>query len=214
MEEIVSKWRYNVLHGLFVSVALKRYNVAQSLYFELMSQDTEDANDETYCLLRQLQESCIESIIFSVMALESYINTFSSVYISQNFADENDRLDIPSKWINTMRRLTGIELNRGATPIQRIAKSVRSRNSLVHSKSKAVTASEEGTQIPQLKIREKLLLPAYESLLTLVECATWVEINCGKEFVTICESDFSEKFNDDFKKINETWRFQEPSILF
>lgn len=212
--EIASKWRYNVLHASFVSIAVSRYNSAQTFYKRLMNKNVELPDSELYELLGLVQENCIESICFSVMAIESYINTFSAVYVSQDFANEVDRLDIASKWIITMQHITGIQMSRGEAPIQRIVMSTRCRNGFVHSKSKTATAMENGILIPKLKIKENLLLPAYEALLAIVDCSTWVKEHCGESFVTICDSGFRDEFDDCFKDIDEIWEFQEPSILF
>ena len=116
--ELKSQWRYKVFHDLFVDLAVDRFVSAENAYIELNKQENEHPDGRTYELVAEIRKGCIETICFSVMALESYINTFSASYISESFAENIDHLDVPAKWIVTMQVAKGIELKKGEIEIE------------------------------------------------------------------------------------------------
>ena len=136
--EMKSVCRYKVFHDLFAELAIDRFVCAENAYIELNKQSNEHPDARTYELVAEIRKGCIETICFSVMALESYINTFSALYISESFAENIDHLDVVAKWIVSMHVAKGIELKKGEKPIQRIAQSVKFRNLFIHSKSKKI----------------------------------------------------------------------------
>lgn len=95
--ELHSKWRYRVFHDLFVELAIERFVEAENAYIELNQQENEHPDGRTYELVAIIRKGCIETICFSVMALESFINTFSASYISDSFAETIDHLDVPAR---------------------------------------------------------------------------------------------------------------------
>ena len=214
--ELKSKWRYRALHDLFVDLAVDRFVDAENAYIELNQQENEHPDGRTYELVGEIRKGCIETICFSVMALESYINTFSASYVSESFAETIDHLDIPAKWIVTMQVGIGIELKRGEAPIQRIAQSVKYRNSFVHSKSKPLKLCEEcgGMHIPQMHLLNDYMMPAYEALKALEDVSNWINNNWDKSTLNINVEGMHKKVKCKFKTVDYTWVFDEPAVIF
>lgn len=207
-------WRYGVRYPLFCEIALDCYLIAQKAYISLMEQPGEEPDTETFGLRDAVMKNCIESICFSTMALESYINNYAAVYISQSFADAIDRLDIPAKWIVSIKMSINEELKNGEAPLQKIAAVTKKRNGFVHSKSKNVQVSEQGARIPIIDLRNDYMTPAYDGLCAIAEAADLIRSKCTPEYATICEEDFVKKFNDHYKDVDVAWCFPEESIIF
>lgn len=214
--ELHSKWRYRVFHDLFVELAIERFVEAENAYIELNQQENEHPDGRTYELVAIIRKGCIETICFSVMALESFINTFSASYISDSFAETIDHLDVPAKWIVTMHVAKGIELAKGEKPIQRIIQCVKRRNSFIHSKSKPINICKEcgGFHIPQMHLLKDYMVPAYEALKALEDASLWVSNNWDSGTLNINIDDMHKKVKSKFKTVDYTWMFDEPSVMF
>ena len=209
-------WRYHVRHSAFIDIALERFSAANDAYIELMNQENENPDGRTYELRNIICNNCIETVCFSVMALESYINTFSAAYISESFAESIDRLDIPAKWVVTMKVYFGLNLEKGSAPLQKIHQCTRVRNSYIHSKSKPVHLNENGgVTIPGLNLKEAYMIPAYDALMAIEDARKWISQNCsGDILLNIAFDDYSQQIKKDFLNTDNTWIFQEESTMF
>ena len=214
--ELKSKWRYKVFHDLFVELSVDRFISAENAYIELNNQENEHPDGRTYELVEEIRKSCIETICFSVMALESYINTFSASYISESFAENIDHLDVSAKWIVTMQVAKSIELKKGEKPIQRMVQCVKRRNSFIHSKSKPLNLCKEcgGMHIPQMHLLDDYMIPAYEALKALEDASIWVDKNWDSGTLNINIDDMHKKVKSKFKTVDYTWVFDEPAVIF
>ena len=210
------KYRCKMYHDMFVEIAVDRFVTAEKAYIELNKQKNQTPNEKTYELLAKIQKGCIETVCFSVMALESFINTFAAEYVSKSFAETIDRLDIPAKWIVTMRVSKSVELKKGEKPIQKIAQSVTRRNALIHSKSKSLSRCEEngGLYVPEFNPLEDYIIPAIESVEAIKDAAKWIEDNWKGNSLNIDTTLLKEKVKYKFKTVANTWIFTEPVVAF
>lgn len=207
-------WRYHVRHAFFLDLAVNQFLNAEDAYVELMGLTNQEPDDATYELVDAICNQCIETVCFTVMALESYINTFSAAFISEVFAESIDRLDVPAKWTVAMKMYSGIDLLKGQAPLQGIYKCTRIRNSFMHSKSKPLNKNGDGCiSIPQLDLYKDYMLPAYEALTTVAEISDWIEKNCPSVTVNICYG-MREYLTCKFKETKKTWYFNEPTVMF
>lgn len=210
----MDNWRYKVYHKLYVDIAIDQFNIAQDAYIELMNQENEEPNARTYELVDIIKRNAITTICFSVMALESYINTVSSVYISRSFAETIDHLEVVAKWVVVARVGANAELNKGEAPLQRIAESVKLRNQFVHSKPKTIKPNENGqVEIPNVILKEDFVKPAYEALMAIRDVNAWVNGNWKDCVLPICDEGIERKVKDQFKNVDNTWCFMEEVTI-
>lgn len=210
----MDNWRYKVYHKLYADIAIDQFNIAQDAYIELMNQENEEPNARTHELVDIIERNAIATICFSVMALESYINTVSSVYISKSFAETIDHLEVVAKWIVVARVGANAELNKGEAPLQRIAESVKLRNQFVHSKSKTIKPNENGqVEIPNVILKEDFVKPAYEALMAIRDVDAWINGNWKDCVLSIYDEDIERKVKDQFKNVDNTWCFMETVII-
>ena len=201
---------------MFVEIAVDRFVNAEKAYIELNKQKNQQPNENTYELFAKVKKGCIETICFSVMALESFINTFAASYASEEFAETIDRLDIPAKWIVTMKVIKDIELKKGEKPIQRIAQSVKRRNALVHSKSKPLNCCQDcgGMHIPEINPLNDYMIPASEAIEAVRDAAKWIENNRDEDTLNINTEVIDKQINGKFKNVDNTWILGEPAVFF
>ena len=210
----MDNWRYKVYHKLYVDIAIDQFNTAQDAFIELMNQQNEEPNARTHELVEIIKRNTIATICFSVMALESYINTVSSVYISNSFAETIDHLDVVAKWVVVTRVGVNAELKKGEAPLQRIAESVKLRNQFVHSKSKTVKPNKNGqVEIPNVNLKEDFVKPAYEALMAIRDVAVWISGNWKDCVLSIYDENIEKNVRDGFKTVDNTWCFMETVII-
>lgn len=207
-------WRSKVYHNLYVNMAVSQFNIAHDAYVKLIKQKDKEANEKIYNLADLVKKNTIATICFSAMALESYVNTIASVYISKSFAEMIDHLEVISKLSLAARVGTGIELKKGEAPLQRIAESVKLRNQLVHSKSKSINFLENGqAAFPRINLKTDFVKPAYESLMAIRDVQKWISSNWPQCVLTICENDFESKIKDSFKNTEDEWYFSDSIAI-
>ena len=211
----MDNWSYKVYHELYVDTAIDQFNIAQDAYVELMNQENEEPNARTHELVDIIKRNAIATICFSVMALESYVNTVSSVCISKSFAETIDHLDVVAKWIVVARVGANLELNKGQAPLQRIVESVKLRNQFVHSKSKTIKPNENGqVEIPNVNLKEDFVKPAYEALMAIRDVVAWFNGNWKECVLSMYDEDVERKVKDQFKNVDNTWCFMETVTIY
>jgi len=199
---------------MYVDIAVSCFNDAQDAYIELMSQDNEEPNSRTYELLTMIQKNCIETITFSVMALESYINTIAAAFISKKYLDSMEECPLYEKWINVIKKVTGITLTKGDTPIVGISKNAKLRNKFVHSKSKTVNVNKDGAaRIPCFSVREVYIDAAYQALKNVEVASVWVKTNWPECVLMLYDND-EIQLKEDFLDVDCTWCFMERTVIF
>lgn len=87
----------------------------------------------------EMNKNALITIVFSAMALESYIYDFAARHTSDTFVQKYlDKLDTVSKWVIIPQMVSGKEFPREGQAFQLLSKLVRERNFLVHYKSSDV----------------------------------------------------------------------------
>jgi hypothetical protein len=87
-------------------------------------------------LRKKLAKSSLIVIIFSAIAVETYIYDYASRHLGDVFVkDHLDKLDAASKWVIVPKLITGRELPRGERWFELLKNLIKARNSIVHHKS-------------------------------------------------------------------------------
>jgi hypothetical protein len=114
-------------------------------------------------------------IVFSAIAIESYIYDYAARHLSDSFVqDYLDKLDVIGKLVVIPRLITGKELHRNRKWFSLIKNIVKARNLIVHSKSSTPPFTVEGAHryLEKIKNTDELFLQsarhAVELLNTLV----------------------------------------------
>src|SRR5690606_31855949 len=88
-------------------------------------------------------EHFVISVIFLSMFLESYIYDFSARNQGDSFTSKFlDKLDTISKWIIIPKIISGVEIDRSRKSFETFKKLIRTRNKLIHWKSKDANIAE------------------------------------------------------------------------
>lgn len=203
-------------------MAVEHYNIAQDSYIELMNRkevgDSPEDQDLLYKLFETMKKNAIATICFSVMALESYINTAAAGYLNPSISEAIDRLDLVSKWTTVLYIATSIELKRGEYPLQRLIRTVKHRNKFTHNKSINTPVLYKGfvphVEIPELHPKNDFMAPAYDALLAVRDMALWTGGNWAGCSLWLWNQDYDSKVRPKFQEVKNIWTFSEDySIL-
>lgn len=198
----------------YFNIAIDRFLIAENAYIRLMQQTNETANEETYDLYYQVRSNCIETICFSAMALEGFINAFSMECISKDFAENIDRLDVCAKFFVAISKCCNIELEKGKDPLQKISSVVKKRNSLVHNKTKRLKKNTDGSlDVPIVNIETDYMIPAYDSLTSIKLLTNWLKKHCPNVNLIFDTNKFDLEIKGEFKKHKNTWLFNQPITM-
>lgn len=211
-------WRYKTYHDMYVDMAVEHYNMAQDAYIELMTLKEEDIpedNELPHEMFETIKKNAIATICFSVMALESYINTAAAGYLNPSIAEAIDRLDLVSKWTTVLYMATSIELRRGECPLQRLIKTVKYRNDFIHNKSiNTPVMYKQDTnapyiEIPELNPKNDFMTPAYDALLAIKDISHWIDCNWAKCNLQLWSKRYDATVKSSFKEVENLWTFSE-----
>jgi hypothetical protein len=111
-------------------------------------------------------------IVFSAIAIESYIYDYAARHFSDNFVqDYLDKLDVIGKLVVIPRLITGKELSRNRKWFSLIKNIVKSRNLIVHSKSSTPPFTAEGAQryLKKIKNTDELFLQSARHAVELLD---------------------------------------------
>lgn len=205
-----SLWIYNETHPIYAEMAEKAYQKGQDEYMKLCLLQGEPWECGAYEQLEKVKQECIAAVCFSAMAMESYTNLFSLIYLSVEFAEHIDRLDVPAKLSVAMYTAFKKKLNKGEAPLQNIIETVRARNGFVHSKPKLMKDPKETCQFPALNIEKRYLEPAYKSVKALQEVSEWIGKNLGEEYIPFHQKEISP----DYREMQCPFVFAEKMALY
>jgi len=116
----------------------------------------------------KLDNSCIQTIIFSALAVEAFIYDYGARKTSDSFVQNYlDKLDLVSKWVVVPQMVTGKDFPRDRSGFKLLRELVRNRNSLIHHKSLKIDLETEN-YIDQInKMTGDLLEKAERAVATL-----------------------------------------------
>jgi hypothetical protein len=87
-------------------------------------------------------ESAVESIVFSGLTIEAFINSYALTHISKSKFKSLDNLSLRQKWLEIPKAVTGKEIPEDSLAMKQLAGLVKSRNNLVHYKTGGIDAIE------------------------------------------------------------------------
>jgi len=94
---------------------------------------------EVHEINTQYLQHALACVVFSAMAVEGYIFDYAALRTSKAYVEENlDKMDTVAKWVVVPRLITGKELGRGRHCMQLLDDLVKTRNKLVHYKSRDI----------------------------------------------------------------------------
>jgi len=87
-------------------------------------------------LQHEEDDSCLIAIVFSALAVESYIYDYAARNLTDSFVKAHlDKLDVVSKWVVITRLVTRKDFPKDENAYQLLRKLIRNRNHVVHYKS-------------------------------------------------------------------------------
>lgn len=211
--ELHHNWRTGVNHDLYLQIAIDRFYDAEKAYLDFYRQIQSDGEKQYFDPSAPIRQNCIETVCFSAMAAESFINTFSAVYISESFAKTIDHLDACAKWTVVMKAYKGIELLYGEAPLQRLSQTIKKRNSFVHSKSRKLLEQNDSFVFPELDIIEDYLNPAHDSLLAIKDCHDWISNHCDSSTLNFDIQAINLEEIAKYKSTEKFYHFMEPIMI-
>lgn len=206
-------WRTGVNHDLYLKIAIERFCDAEKAYLDFYNQIQSDGEKYFFDPSAPIRQNCIETVCFSAMAAESFINTFSAVYVSESFAKTIDHLDACAKWTVVMKAYKGIELLIGEAPLQRISQCIKKRNSFVHSKSKKIQVINDSSIFQELDIIGDYLNPAHDSLLAIKDCHDWIVGHCDSSTLNFDIQGLNLEEIEKYKTVEQFYCFAEPVMI-
>jgi hypothetical protein len=131
--------------------------------------------------LNELDKNGVGVIIFSALYLESSINDFASIHLSDKYVREYlDKLDLKSKWMVSLRLIVDKELSTDRAGYNGLINLVRSRNVLVHAKS--VEMSGMSNIKSDDKVNKKFISHVHSAFKTIVYMSLELESLVGSRF--------------------------------
>lgn len=121
---------------IYNNLANEHYKKYKEYSKEVINKEID--SDKKYELKKEQNKCAICIIIFSTMAIESFINNYIITNLGKKYFDNLDRLDIKSKLVIGVKLITGYDYPKGRKSYSHLEKLVKLRNNIVHSKSKVI----------------------------------------------------------------------------
>ena len=130
-----------------------------------------EPSDEGYFVERDAHSLAeIQTIVFSAMCIEASVYDYAAVHLGDDFVLQHlDKLDIISKWIISLRLISGYALPKGGALYGSLKRLIRARNLLVHIKSEEFDITSPIEQYERLQREgEQIKRDVHESFKCLV----------------------------------------------
>jgi hypothetical protein len=142
-EEFVNISRSNMLGGLYWRIAEKAYRSVLLSREKLTAINSELEPDKVHTHEMNIRDNGVVVIIFSALCLEAAAYDYAAIHLGDSYTKKYlDKLDPVSKWIIIPRLIIGTSFNQDGIAITTLSKLIKSRNSLVHAKSKKFNFDE------------------------------------------------------------------------
>ncbi|HHC7102354.1 TPA: hypothetical protein ACN341_004464 [Vibrio parahaemolyticus] len=105
----------------------------------MLVQALPEVNDEEEMHRRSSQTTkhAIQTIVFSAMCVEAAINDYAGTHLGDKYFETHlSSLDVVSKWVVIPKLVCGNELDKSSAAFGSLKALIRTRNQLVHSKSR------------------------------------------------------------------------------
>lgn len=128
------------LHRAYFDIAQDEY--AKSL--EVESIDTSDIDPyEKMCISSRVGEHKVKAIIFAALCVEAAINDYAGIHFGDKYSEKHlQSLDVVSKWVIIPKLACGKSIDKSGPSFSALTQLVKSRNTLVHNKSKNFNPSD------------------------------------------------------------------------
>ena len=173
-----------------------KINLIRNKMFEATSKDDVLSFDyELMPLEDAISELSVITIVFSAIAVETYVFDYAARYLSDSYVKEYvDKLDPVSEWVIVPRLVTGRELPRNHKWFELLKSLIKERNLIVHNKSFEVPRFQKDVKeylgkIKESQIRIQMKAKQVAGLLDLLitemgaldsEEYYWINGNLGK----------------------------------
>lgn len=128
-----------IYHKLYFKITRERLSDAKlnERSIKILSEDPcpwikIDLSDEIFS---RYLESVVESIVFSGLTVEAFINSYALSRVSKSKFQKLDRLSLREKWTEIPRIATGKIMHEDSIAIIKLTGLIKSRNDLVHYKA-------------------------------------------------------------------------------
>jgi len=147
-----------------------------------LTRDGNITEEELYAVMVELHDvsdtvhaAAISAIVFAAMAIEAYIYDYAARHLGKPFTDKHvDTLSIESKWVVIPKLITGKSFPKDRRAFELLKGLIKSRNSLVHSKSRNVDVNDLSAEKTEARENE-LLENAKDSVLAIHLLAEEIE---------------------------------------
>ena len=142
--------RVNVLYSRYVDIAVENYYVLWK-NMELIEKEKYVSTDETREAQRTLENAAVIIIVFSSMAIESYLNDYAASCLGDvEFYESFDKLSVLDKLRLIVQFIFRIEFVKNQPVYTHIRSLLADRNKVVHNKSEDFKkyANRKGIQVP------------------------------------------------------------------
>lgn len=138
----------------FINIVRDNFNVFRELekeWKELLRKQRGSSisnfDENILSVEREMGKIGVIVIVFSAMALEAYIYDYAARHLSDKYVrDHLDKLDTVSKWVIVPKLITGKELHPDSDEIRALRSLIKSRNAIVHEKSKPLPDDQNAVQ--------------------------------------------------------------------
>lgn len=195
-----ARWGMN---GLFVEIAKKNNELLIKIDKKLKEYNQMDivSDDSDYekCMLKIKEDEAItQTIVFTALAVESYIYDYGARNLGDRIMSENlDKLDVLSKWIIIPRMVTGKSLDKSKRSYMNLKKLVKARNRIIHNKSSEINMEMFDEVVADMIEKEselkQLALGAINILIDLAEEIENMDSNEHAKF-SLCHISNVEKY--------------------
>lgn len=130
----MGKSRIGGLSSTYFDIAQREYSKYIDFDSALSCESDEMIQHE---LERKSFECGLKSILFSALCVEAGINDYAAWQLGDNYFNSHfSNMDVVSKWVVVPNLVTGRSLDKSKAAYQALVRLIKSRNSLVHNKSK------------------------------------------------------------------------------
>ncbi len=144
-----SAWYYSELaqrHLSAMEVGIAR-EAELSRGGEITREELDEVTPELNDVDNLIHDAAISALVFAGMAIEAYIYDYSARYLGKSFTDNHvDTLNVESKWVVVSKLITGKSFPKDRQAFHLLKGLIKSRNALVHSKSRYIRTSELNVQ--------------------------------------------------------------------
>lgn len=142
--------RIGGLHSTYFDIAQKEY--AKCL--EIESMDISALNEfQVFDISDRMDQHKIKAIVFSALCVEAAINNYAGIHFGDKYSEKHlQSLDVISKWVIIPKLACGKSIDKSGSAFEALTRLIRSRNSLVHNKSKAFNSNP--SFVDSLRVKE------------------------------------------------------------